>query len=320
MSFYGKFFFKSLFMLFVGAQLQAQWGPLDGSQANSSPGSSGCRDIVLTVINPTGMGIAGANAILEDNGFPFTTDSRGFVDIPCSSFAGRWPVAIVSAAGYRSARVTLEPGVQSRLEVRLDAIEPVVRPARATIGASELLPNVQKQSVQLQEEARRAMAVSDYDGAEKFLMEALQLTPSAAAIANNLGVVALHRKEVNTAASWFEQASKEAPFSWGILGNLGLVRWMQGRIEESYEILMKAFSGGYESPLGNYVLGTLKLERGESKEAAHHLKKIPADRFPFRNLFLSIALRNCGKSKEADETYRSFIRNNPAPFLISILR
>ena len=75
------------------------------------------------------------------------------------------------------------PGFQSRLEVRLDTKEPAIRPARAIIGASELLPNVQKESLQLQEEAKRAMAVSDYDGAEKFLMEALHLTPSAAAIA-----------------------------------------------------------------------------------------------------------------------------------------
>jgi Tfp pilus assembly protein PilF len=174
--------------------------------------------------------------------------------------------------------------------------------------------------MQLQQEAEKALAAKDYEVAEKLLMEVLQLTPSSASAANNLGVVALHKKDLETAASWFQKASEEAPYKPDILGNFGLVRWMQRRPEESYTILKKAFSMGYESNLGNYILGTVGLKNGDSKDAVERLKKTPPERFPYRDLYLSIALRNCGKTRAADESYRNFFRHNPAPFLISLFQ
>jgi hypothetical protein len=316
-SLYGKFSLGLVFLLIAGAPLRAQ---SDGSDINAFQGDR-CRDIGVTVTDINGIAIMGADVVTENNGLEIRTDSQGFAAIPCRSVEGRMlPVITVGAPGYRTTKVNLMPDSRSRLEVRLDRREPTSKSAGTTVNAAELVPNVQKQSGQLQQQAERAIAAKDFDNAERLLMGALQLTPSAAAIANNLGVVAMHKKDLETAASWFERASDEAPYKSDILGNLGLVRWMQQRAEESYAILTKAYSRGYESSLGNYILGTIGLKKRESKEAAEYLKKISPDRFPYRDFYLSIALRNCGKNKAADESFQSFIRHNPAPYLISQLR
>jgi tetratricopeptide (TPR) repeat protein len=151
------------------------------------------------------------------------------------------------------------------------------------------------------------------------LLEAHQPTPSSPGIAHDLGIVALRRKDLESAGSWFQKAAEEAPCNAAFLGDLGPVRWMQHRWQESCQIGAKAFSEGYEPGLGHYLLGTVGLGKAESQEAVKHLGKIPADRFAYRDLCLSIAIRNCGKNKAADESFRNFVRRNPAPCGVSLL-
>jgi hypothetical protein len=95
---------------------------------------------------------------------------------------------------------------------------------------------------------------------------------------------------------------------------------MQHRSEESYNLLRKAAAMGHETFLGNYIMGRVDLEKGLNKEAAYHLRKIPPKRFPYRDLYLSIALRNLGKTKAADEAHRNFLQRNPVPYSISSLQ
>jgi hypothetical protein len=317
-SLHGKFPLGLAFLIITGAQVQAQGGPPTDYSKSPRPGSM-CRDIAVVVTDSFGSAIIGADVATEDSALRLTTDSQGIAAIPCHTVPPVFPVVTVTANGYQPTRVSLAPDARSRLEIRLDKTEPIIS-SGTTVNASELSANVQKQSEQLQQRAEKALAAEDYENAERLLLDALHLTPSSAPVANNLGVVALHRKDLDTAGSWFQKASDEAPYRPDILGNLGLVRWMQQRTKESYEILVKAFSRGYESNLGHYILGLVGLERGNSKEAADHLKKVSPDRYPYRDLYLSIALRNCGKNKAAGETYQSFLRRNPATFLISDLR
>jgi hypothetical protein len=76
---------------------------------------------------------------------------------------------------------------------------------------------------------------------------------------------------------------------------------------------------GYETGSGNYIMGIITLAKGKNAEAAGHLRKAPKSQFPYRDLYLSIALRNCGKTKAADEAFRSFVRQYRAPFAVSVL-
>jgi Flp pilus assembly protein TadD len=326
MSLHGKFLSGLALLLIAGIPLrlplQAQWKfPPANAPANTASGPV-CRDIVLEVTDANGMAIMGADIGTETHGLEITTNSEGFAAIPCRTVGrGILPTITVAAPGYKTMQVNLIPDVGSPLAVRLDRGEnSTSRAAGPTVNASELNANVQKQSEQLQRQAEKAMAEKDFDSAEKYLVEALQLTPSSASISNNLGILALRRNDLSEAVSWFQKASEAAPYKPDILGNLGLVKWMQRQYQESYTILTKAYSQGYESGLGNYILGTIELRRGQSKNALAHLKKTSAERFPNRNLYLSLALRSCGKQKEADESYRDFLKHNPVPYFVSLLR
>lgn len=275
----------------------------------------------MKVTDQSGTPIMGAAVVPENGAMEWRTDLQGIAAVPCRLLERASTTVNVSAPGYRAAsKVLLPQDARSIVEVRLDKNEPVSRYAGMTVKASELKPGIRKQSVDLQKEAERALSAKDYDNAEKLFLEALQMMPSEGTISNNLGVIAMSRNDILSAASWFQKASEEAPYRADILGNLGLIRWMQRRNDESYAALVKAFAYGYETDLGHYILGTIKLERGESKEAVEHLKKVSTNRFPYRDLYLSIALRNCGKEKAADEAHRNFLRRNPAPFLISSSR
>jgi tetratricopeptide (TPR) repeat protein len=114
-------------------------------------------------------------------------------------------------------------------------------------------------------------------------------------------------------------AVDESPYRAEFLANLGTVRWLQNRYDECYDLLTTAYAKGYESNLMHYILGTVGLTKGEFEDAVRHLKKASASRFPYRDLYLSIALRSCGKTKAADKTYRNFIRRNPDLQMISQL-
>jgi hypothetical protein len=63
---------------------------------------------------------------------------------------------------------------------------------------------------------------------------------------------------------------------------------------QSRDLQKQAAVAGRESAIGNHVLGTISLERGDMKEAAERLKRTPEQRFRFRDLLLSLALRNLG--------------------------
>lgn len=318
---YGKFWLGWVFLSAAVAQLPAQWGPNSVNNNNNDVmGVMGmCRDIQVRVQDNTGMSIMGASVTTDSNYAQATTDSEGRAWISCRSSNSSFTNVEVSAPGYQTARVPLMMDTGSHLEVRLDKLAPVIKGQERTISARELSSSVQAESQELQNQAAKALQLKDYGTAEDLLLKAQKLTPSAASVLNNLGVVALHKKDLDGAAAWFEKAAQAAPFKADIVGNLGLVRWMQHRNDESYTLLAKAVSMGYESNLGHYILGTVGLEKGMDKESIQHLKKIPSERYPYRDLYLSIAFRNAGKTKAADESYRNFVRQHPVPYAISIL-
>jgi tetratricopeptide (TPR) repeat protein len=267
-----------------------------------------------------GSAIMGAAVVTRDSMIEMTTDANGVVDIPCRAVDGMMPFVEVRASGFEPVRVAVVPDASHRMTIRLDRRDPVNKSGVNTVNVDELYGNVQQRSARLQDEAGKALAAKDYDTARKLYVEALQLTPSSPAIYNNLGVISLHMKDLDSAGSWFQKAADEAPYKPDILGNLGLVRWMQNRADESYSLLTKAFDYGYKSVLAHYILGTVGLRKGDYESAADHLKQVSTDRFPYRDLYLSIALRHCGKNKDADRSYRDFLRRNPAPLMATLQR
>ncbi len=166
-----------------------------------------------------------------------------------------------------------------------------------TVSVGELSEKVQKRSSLLQKEALRAIDRGDNLLGEQLLRRALEMTPSAGAIYNNLGVSFLRRHNFDEAALWFERAVKVAPYDPQLLGNLGIIRWAQLRTEESYRLIDRAAADGFSTPAAHYILGIMSLEKGEAADAIKEFRKSDPDRYPRIGLYLSIALDAKGKSK-----------------------
>jgi hypothetical protein len=315
----GKFFIGLLLLPGFAAQSHAQWNPVLNATQTNNPANR-CRNVAIRVEDSRGIGIMGAVIIPEDHPFPIMTDSQGFAAIPCHGMSSILRNVKISAPGYAPINVAVMTEARSNFDIRLDRSEPANQRGDRIVTAAELSVDIQKRSAGLQHEATKALAAKDLDRAGELLLEAQHLTPSSASIMNNLGIVALNRKDLDSAGTWFQKAAEAAPYNGQIRGNLGLVFWMQHRSDESYSHLARAVSMGYQSHLANYILGVVGLEKGQSAESIKYLKKIPADRFPYRDWYLSIALRNCGKNKAADESFRKFLQRNPAPFFVHMLR
>ena len=192
MSAYGKFSLGLVFLLIAGAQVQAQWRSSNG---NPMSANGGCRDIDVTVTDAGGMGIVGADVSTENSAFSMTTNSDGFVAIPCPSSGSAMSVLTVTATGYQPAQVTLIPDARSNFTVRLDKREPSVLSAGTTVNASELSANVQKQSAQLQQQAEKLLAARDYESAEKLLLDSLVVEPESDRSKRELAYIAKVRRD-----------------------------------------------------------------------------------------------------------------------------
>ena len=64
-------------------------------------------------------------------------------------------------------------------------------------------------------------------------------------------------------------------------------------------------------------MAIMAIQKGFPKQAVDRLKKVPAEKYPYRDLYLSIALRECGKTKAADESYRAFLKRHAVPYAAS---
>ncbi len=296
----------------VGARAQVQDGWPDNPVV-SRPGQD-CRNLSVLVRERNGLGISGATVRVEGV-WEATTDSDGIAVFDCRHI-GHFPGMVeVTASGYQPARVPIDPLSNQPETVELDRAGPPMPYAGNKVDEKELSPEVQEKSAHLQAEASKALAAHDYETAQGLLLAALRLTPSSPAIYNNLGVTSLHYHDIETAATWFEKAVRASPYDPSLAGNLGLVRWLQHRAEESYTLLLRANDLGYQSAAGHYVLGLMSLQRGFPQKAVEHLKKIPQEKFSYRDLYLSIALRACGKTRAAQESYQNFLRRNPVGYV-----
>jgi tetratricopeptide (TPR) repeat protein len=86
----------------------------------------------------------------------------------------------------------------------------------------------QRQDVRLYRNARRAEAKGDYEQAAKFLHKALAITPTAAPLHNQLGVIlAVHLNEISLAADHLLQACELEPANFAFKNNLGKILGMQ---------------------------------------------------------------------------------------------
>lgn len=276
------------------------------------------RKIDLFVQDDQGRGIAGVLVTFDDH-WTTSTDLQGAAAIEGQPGMHLPLRVILKAAGFQAHQFFISSLWETCVVAHMERSGPPDAGSSLTVGAGELQHGIQEESRRLQEKAASLLRHGDYGQAEELLRQAVELTPSSASAHTNLGIIYLRRKELGQAAASFEKAAKAAPYNPLALGNLGLVRWMQGRNEESYELLSRADSQGYSTERGNYIIGVTALVKGLANSAVAHLKKVNPAKFVYRDLFLSLAERSRGNVKAADRTFSHFLHRGPAPLAVTIL-
>jgi Tfp pilus assembly protein PilF len=183
-----------------------------------------------------------------------------------------------------------------------------------------LSPRIQQKSLQIQQAGLDALRHADYVAADRLLREAMELTPSAYTIYNNLAVNSARQLRLNEASRWLEKARAMAPFDPIVAGNLGVILWLQNRINESYDLLQMAMDRGYAGNMAHYAMGLMALQRQYALEAVRHLSKTNRKSFPYRDLYLSLALQELGKGDAAAKSRRIFLEGHRAPWILAAYR
>jgi hypothetical protein len=98
-----------------------------------------------------------------------------------------------------------------------------------------------------------------------------------------------------------------------------LIRYLQHRERESYLLLDRAVEAGFASPTAHYILGVMSLQNGHFERASDQLRRTDSSRYPYRDLYLSIAQRELGKEKTAEKTFQSFVKSHKAPLASVIM-
>ncbi len=275
-----------------------------------------CREVRLSVTGIEGEPISTAVVVVRGRQ-RYLTDAQGKVSLGCPP-GFKFPFMIeVSAAGYRSRSRIIRQASDVDHDVVLSREDPRRDSVGASVSVAELSLKNQERSSQLQKEGLKALDRRDFDKAEECFRQALELTPSSAAICNNIGVACARRHQVAKAADWFEHALALAPMNAVVAGNLGLVRWLQQRSEESFKLLQMASKRGYAPAAARYVMGIMTLEKGHPAEALKQLAKVSPKVFRYRDLLRSIAFQDLGNSKAAEKSRREFWVRNPAPLAMA---
>lgn len=281
--------------------------------AHAQPASN--RQISLMVCDEKGRGIA--DALVSIGGFVYRTDPNGSVRfIPPRNTAIQ---VQVRAAGYQSCQYLLDGNFADGTEIYLARSQSQSQGSGGTVQLQELAPERRQQAEKLERQALAALHSGNLASAEELLLKAKELIPSSAVVHNNLGVVWLRKHNVSRAAQYFEKALDLHAVDPHATGNLGMVRWVQGRPDESYDLLSRAVEYGFSEPAALYILGRLALERGRFDVASSQLERVRPETFPLRDLYLTAAQYRMGKSGPARKSFVRFLQRNPQPLMTMAL-
>lgn len=287
------------------------------TQAFSQEQPLGWRYMRIYIVDIAGQPISGAEVIIGDISIE-RTDFQGMVRIESRPGLHLPAYTVIRAEGFQTRHHLLEASLRESVSIVLERINSRTLPAGKGVSVSEMSPANRKAAVQLHDQALDAIRNADYNTAEQLLRKVVELSPSTAATYNNLAVVSLRQGRLGQSAAWFEKALEVEPLNHSSMGNLGIIRRLQDRREESFQLLDRAISMGFVSPMAQYLHGLLSLEKGLWKQAVAQLRLVRPDRFAYRDLFLAAAYSRLGQEKPARKSFRKFIERNPVNFIVHI--
>lgn len=131
--------------------------------------------------------------------------------------------------------------------------------------------------------------------------------------ANNRGMLALSRGDLEEAIAAFEEALQEAPDFDGARANLGRALMQAGRNEEARAVLERVLESSPDSFEVEYLLGSIALEEGDLETAEERFLRSTGIEPNFADAHNSLGLLEAerGNWGRALAHYREAIRANP---------
>ena len=193
------------------------------------------------------------------------------------------------------------------IEVRLD-----VASRDHSVSVEEL--EVPRRALDEHAKSRTHLGKQDVKGAIDCLKRALALAPHFSAAWNDLGTIALHRRDYPEAETCFREALKDEPEAYPALVNLGTVLLSERKTRESLAINQQAVRMNPGDPMAEAQLGLSYLYAGDDASALTHLRKakeLDPSHFSYPQLHLMQIYERMGDSAAAQAEMQEFLHLHP---------
>jgi Flp pilus assembly protein TadD len=221
---------------------------------------------------------------------------------------------VAALPGIPIVRKTLDIGPGVADGARSVAIE--VRLAASTrdhtVSVEEL--EVPRRARDEHAKSREHLGKQDVKGAIDCLKRALALAPHFSAAWNDLGTIALNRRDYTEAETCFRKALKDEPEAYPALVNLGNVLLSERKTQESLVVNQRAVKINPGDPMAEAQLGLSYLYAGDDSNAVAHLKKakeLDPSHFSYPQLHLMQIYERMGDSAAAQAEMQEFLRLHP---------
>src|SRR5437016_5302656 len=158
-------------------------------------------------------------------------------------------------------------------------------------------------------QGQAALQKGDLDGAEAAFRKVLGLDPGSGAAYSNLGVIAMRRKEWNTAITLLRKAEKLEPKMVGIRLNIALVEYRRGNYAAAIAPLASVLREQPDSEQARYLLGLCEVLSKRYREAVKVLEPLWEEKsndVPYLYL-LDIAAVESGQKELDEKTVKQMI-------------
>jgi tetratricopeptide (TPR) repeat protein len=156
-----------------------------------------------------------------------------------------------------------------RFTIRVDA-EQLSAEAQASVSAKEL--SVPTAARRLYARAQERLRREDNDGAVKLLSEAVEMAPQFSAAWNNLGTICYQTRRYEQAEEYFRKALEADEDAYEPLVNLGGVLVTTRKLDEAWQVNVRAVNRRDNDPLAHAQLGMTYLYLGKLELAEKHLR------------------------------------------------
>ena len=234
----------------------------------------------------------------------------------------------VEATGYRPAResvmIDARSSSKNQVNISLEPVAPGPAPPSQVIAGSPTSYRLNfggnhrpfdARALHEFDKGNQKQRSGDWKAAVSHYEKALRIDPDFYPALNNMGAIALRRKEPSEAEGFFLKSLAVNPDDGEAYINLGHVLYEQAKYQPAMERLEEGLKRSPESSTGHFFLGSVYLKLGDLEKAEKDLKTAcaldPAGMAPAHLQLANLYLRR-HDMRAASAQLRAYLQANPS--------